>query len=268
MAAHGSVRATPDGDVPVIDLGPQERMQVLTVQPGMVAYHGTFKPNVGRIAEDGICRMGRVAIHLFRSWQVCTDYVRRFDAVARVDLGACQELGIKFVVDLQGDILLTDGILGIIPISCVDNICQASCRTEFLLHSDHRDRNAIVYSQKLDALLDVRDLVAGDPDAYPQFKENPSIRSVFQMANALARERSRTDAENVEAVPCTGVSLDAGNRAVATALRAGANAGLSGDSLPVRVACLLGLMRDAQNSDAFVEGLQSFSVQLDWGHTR
>jgi hypothetical protein len=34
LAALGSVRATPDGDVPVIDLGPLERMQVLTIQPG------------------------------------------------------------------------------------------------------------------------------------------------------------------------------------------------------------------------------------------
>jgi hypothetical protein len=78
----------------------------------------------------------------------------------------------------------------------------------------------------------------------------------------FARGRSHTDAENLEAVPRAGVCLDAGNRAVATALRAGENAGLSGDSLPIRVGCLFGVMRDAQKSDAFMEDLQKSGVEL------
>jgi hypothetical protein len=147
MAARGSVRAMPGGDVPVTDLGargsvrgtpdgdvPLERMQVLTIQPGTLAYHGTFEANVEGIAENGICQMGRVAIHLFRTWHVCCNYTQCFEAIACVDLGTCHDLGIKFVVDRQTNVLLTEGILGIIPPSCVENICRASCRTEILLH--------------------------------------------------------------------------------------------------------------------------------------
>jgi hypothetical protein len=64
LGARGSVRGTPDGDVPL------ERMQVFTIQPGTLAYHGTFEANVEGIAENGICQMGRVAIHLFKTWFV------------------------------------------------------------------------------------------------------------------------------------------------------------------------------------------------------
>jgi hypothetical protein len=109
MAALGSVRAMPGGDVPVTDLGargsvrgtpdgdvPLERMQVLTIQPGTLAYHGTFEANVEGIAENGICQMGRVAIHLFKTWHVCCNYTQCFEAIACVDLRTCHDLGIKF----------------------------------------------------------------------------------------------------------------------------------------------------------------------------
>ena len=168
-AVDGSVRAVPDGDARDGNRKQLERMEVLTIRPGMFGYHGTFEPNVKGIAQSGIRRMGRVAIHLFQTWQACHSYTRCFDAIARVDLAHCHELGIKFVVDRQTQIVLTEGLLGIIPIQCVDSICRASCRTEFLLHSDHRVTNAVLYSQKLEALLDVRDLVAADPSAYPDF---------------------------------------------------------------------------------------------------
>jgi hypothetical protein len=227
---------------------------VLIIKPGMMAYHGTFEHNVEGIAQKGICRMGRCAIHLFLSWQECCSYTRRFEAIACVDLHACHGLGIKFVIDRQTNIILTEGILGILPISCVVNICSVRCRTHFLVHSDHRVTNATVYSQKLDALLDVRDLVAEDPAAYPDLAENPSVAAVFEMASrvlarrrsstVLARGRSYTDGENLEDVQCAGVSLDAGSRAVATALRTGANAGLSGDPSDVM---------DADNDDEAIQ---------------
>jgi hypothetical protein len=257
MAARGSVRALPDGDVLM------ERMQLMTIQPGTLAYHGTFEANVEGIAENGICRMSRSAIHLFSTWEDCCTYTRGFEAIACVDLGACHDLGIEFVIDRQTNIILSEGILGIIPTSCVENICRSRCRTEILLHRDHRVTKAKLYSQKLEGLLDVRDLVEKNPKAYPDLR----TRSIFEMVSRFTRGRSargrlHTDAENLEAVPRAGVSLDAGNRASATALRARANAGLSGDSLPIRVGCLFGVMRDAQKSDAFMEGLQKSGVEL------
>ena len=103
----------------------------------------------------------------------------------------------------------------------------AAERRSCYINRDQRVTKAPLYSQKLEASLDVRNLVAENPDAYPDLR----IRSVFEMR--FSRGRSHTDAENLEAVPPAGVCLDAGNRAVATALRAGANAGLSGGSLPI-----------------------------------
>jgi hypothetical protein len=96
----------------------------------------------------------------------------------------------KFVLDQRTNIVLTEGILGIIPIQCVDSICRARCRTEFLLHSDHHIANAVLYSHKLEALLDVRDLVTFDSDAYLDFTQNPSlaIREAMESEEPASRE--------------------------------------------------------------------------------